>query len=234
MCCRMTLFKTLEEILKEVGPVQSDIDTDEDTPSYNIPPSSGVPVLWRSGGERVRLSRFHWGLSFHFGGQEKPLANLRVETLLGKPSFVARHSTGNCLVLCDGYYEWRREGGKKIPYHIHAPSFKLLTLAGVWREGHAEEAGSFLVVTKPARDDISFIHDRMPVLIAPDRRDEWLSCDGRKLTPEKVADYAAPLEFHEVSSFVNKVSNDSPTCVAPVERAVEQDVLPWQAPPSAR
>ena len=182
MCCRMTLFKTLEEILGEVGPVQTDIGNDAYKRSYNIPPSSRVPVLWRSGDACVNLSYFHWGLSFHFGGQEKPLANLRIETLWKKTPFLARQPLNACVALCDGYYEWRHEGGRKIPYHIHAPSFKLLTLAGVWRKDRADEAGSFLIVTRPARADVAFIHDRMPLIITPDRRDEWLAYGGERLT----------------------------------------------------
>ncbi|HEY0539231.1 MAG TPA: SOS response-associated peptidase [Actinoallomurus sp.] len=152
------------------------------------------------------------------------LINARVETAHEKPAFRRAFASRRCLVPADGYYEWQAgDDGGKQPHFIHPADGGVLAMAGlyeVWRS--ADVPGGRLltctVITTEATDDVGRIHDRMPMLVEPDRFAAWL--DPALNHPDEVRSLLVPaaagrLESHPVSTAVNKVINNGPELVKP-------------------
>ena len=162
------------------------------TPRYNIAPAADALVVR---GGRATLAR--WGLRGKF-------VNLRAETVQTK--FKA---SGRCLVPASGFYEWQSSAGRKQPFYFSPADGPLLALAAVW------EKDSFSLITTEPNETLRGIHDRMPVIIAPQDYSAWLGGDDRLLRP--APDNA--LGKHPVSMAVNSAANDSPRLIEPVELA---------------
>lgn len=118
------------------------------------------------------------------------------------------------MVLADSFYEWRKVGGKKIPYRIMLKNGELLIMAGIWDVWYDDQYAvkSFSIITTPPNQDVQTIHDRMPVIL-PHRRDQekWLQDQSLE---EILAMLKTPedgiLEMYRVSEKVNSVKNNAP------------------------
>ena len=107
---------------------------------------------------------------------------LRAETLADKPAFRAAIRRRRCLVLADGFYEWRNQGRQKTPFFVRGRSGGLLTLAGLWeswKRPDGESLRSFTIITVEPNRLIEPIHDRMPAILGPDAHDRWLEIEQR-------------------------------------------------------
>src|SRR5262245_57807328 len=132
MCGRFTLRARLNLVLKEL-----DADGVPDwTPRYNIAPTQSVPVVRQNGQRTCALLR--WGLVPFWAKEPKAvrgggLINARAETVASLPAFRAAFRKRRCLVLADGYFEWKATGGKaKQPYFIRRPGDEPFAFAGLW------------------------------------------------------------------------------------------------------
>jgi putative SOS response-associated peptidase YedK len=152
------------------------------------------------------------------------LINARVETAHEKPAFRRAFASRRCLVPADGYYEWQAgDDGGKQPHFIRPADGGVLAMAGlyeVWRSADVPGGRllTFTVITTEATDDVGRIHDRMPMLVEPDRFAAWL--DPALNHPDEVRSLLVPaaagrLESHPVSTAVNKVINNGPELVKP-------------------
>jgi putative SOS response-associated peptidase YedK len=152
------------------------------------------------------------------------LINARVETAHEKPAFRRAFALHRCLVPADGYYEWQAtEDGGKQPHFIRPADGGVLAMAGlyaVWRSPDAPGGRllSCTIITTEATDDVGRIHDRMPMLVEPDRFGAWL--DPALTGPDEVRSLLVPaasghLESYPVSTAVNKVTNNGPELVKP-------------------
>lgn len=155
------------------------------TPRYNIAPQSDILVVSdRPGAGRVgQLAR--WGLIPRWAKDASighKLNNARGETLAEKPSFRASFERHRCLIPASGFYEWQvvTEGGKprKQPWYI-CPAYdgELFALAGLlaaWPSPEGPDVVSSCIVTTAANALMAPIHDRMPVILAPEQFDAWL------------------------------------------------------------
>jgi len=162
-------------------------------PHYNIAPTASVLIVR---GRQASLA--HWGLRRKF-------ANLRAETLAEK--FPGPYREGRALVPASGFYEWQSSAGRKQPYYFYSRKEALLGLAAIW------ERETFSLITTEPNATLRNIHDRMPVIIAPDDYDAWLAGEDGLLGP-------APddvLEARPVSMAVNQAANDSAKLLEPVE-----------------
>jgi putative SOS response-associated peptidase YedK len=190
-------------------------------PRYNIAPTQLAPVI-PNRGER-RLERFRWGLVPHWArdlGIGNRLINARAETAAQKPSFRTAYRRHRCLVPADGYFEWLRDGRAKVPYWLRAADGGPLVFAGLWARWQPPEGDpvlSFTVLTTEAVGVARDIHDRMPVLLAPEVRDRWLDPEPlpSEIVDELVRVEPPALRATEVSRAVNSPKNDSPACVEP-------------------
>jgi putative SOS response-associated peptidase YedK len=110
--------------------------------------------------------------------QSRPLINARSETILEKASFKNAIRRRRCLIPTDGFFEWEGDiPGKKKPWHIHRPDHQLFAFAGVWEHWMAPDGSELetaAIITSEPNLEISRIHDRSPVVIAPEDFLRWL------------------------------------------------------------
>ncbi|MGC4004661.1 MAG: SOS response-associated peptidase [Pirellulales bacterium] len=152
---------------------------------YNLAPTQLAPVI-RSHDGRRELTSMKWGLipSWSKDGKMIPgTINARGDTLAEKPSFRTAYKKRRCLIIADGYYEWRTEGKKKLPFIYELDGGKPIAFAGLfeqwWGKGEDKRPDddplqSCTIVTTDANKLASEIHDRMPVILDPSDYDEWL------------------------------------------------------------
>ena len=219
MCGRYSLATPEEHLVEvfDVPPVTFDY-----YPRYNIAPSQEVPVV-ASDRRGRRLGLLRWGLVPAWA--DAPAAgsrmiNARAESLLDKPSFKEAAVARRCLIPADGFYEWSKEGGGKVPYWIHSPDREPMGMAGIWERWHhdgAEPLYSMAIITVEANEGIHHLHHRMPAIVPAADWTAWLEAETpiadalRLLKP-----YEGELEAYPVSTLVNSPANDVPECIEPV------------------
>ena len=205
------------------------------SPRYNISPTQDVAVIANTPSDTAELSEtrqvefFHWGLIPSWAKDPKignRMINARSETLAEKPSFRSAYKRQRCLILADGYYEWKQVPGdrRKQPIYIRLKSQKPFALAGLWEtwqtERMEEPLRSCTIITCPPNALLEEIHHRMPVILPKDAYAEWLSPEAESadaLQPLLVPYSDEEMEAYLVSTFVNRPTNDSPECIAPFE-----------------
>lgn len=219
MCGRYTLAAP-EGALLETFDVPT--LTFEYRPRYNIAPGQDAPVVAEDRDGR-RIGLLEWG--FLPAWKDEPTGsfiNARAESVGRKASFREAFRRRRCLVPADGFYEWRAEGGRKVPYWIHPADGGLLSFAGIWESWErpgAEPRHTFAVLTTDANREVSEIHERMPVVVRPGDRDAWLD----RSTPVDRLDAvlrSAPdgsLQLRRVSTRVNRPDDDDPELLEPVD-----------------
>jgi putative SOS response-associated peptidase YedK len=200
-------------------------------PRYNIAPTQPVPAVLNDG--RRILEPLHWGLVPFWSKDAKggaKMINARVETLESKPAFKEAFGLRRCVVLADGFYEWRTVGGRKVPYFIHRKDGEPFAFAGLWdrwRKGE-ETLRSCTVITIPPVGLFKELHDRMPAILNAKEIDTWLTpgaIDPAKLHPLLVAPPVEEWEAYPVSTLVNKPDYDAADLL---ERAPEPEPGPKQ------
>ena len=204
-------------------------------PRHNIAPTQPIPVvILENGGRHFRLMR--WGLVPGWVKDSRDFAlliNARAETVVEKPAFKNAMKRRRCLIPADGYYEWHTAGSRKRPYFIYrsdSAPVGLAALAETWIGPNGEELDTVAIVTAPASRDLSALHPRVPVTIAPGDFDRWLDCRAHDVE-EAMALLRPPPEgefaWHEISMRVNRVDNDDAQLILPItdeEREREQSV----------
>ena len=211
-------------------------------PRHNIAPTQPIPVvILENGARHFRLMR--WGLLPGWVKDPRKftlLINARSETVTEKPAFKNAIRRRRCLIPADGYYEWQGSQKPKRPFFIHHRDGAPIGLAGLaetWIGPNGEELDTVAIVTAPASADLSVLHHRVPVTIAPDDFDRWLDCSG-DTAEDAMALLQAPEEgefaWHEVSTRVNRVANDDAQLILPVsaeQRAAEEPKPAQKASP---
>jgi len=191
-------------------------------PRYNIAPTQPIAIVFAKpfthGLERhFMLAR--WGFLPGFVKDPKDfplLINARGETLLEKPSFRNALKRRRCLVIADGFYEWRRlsEKGPKQPYLIRRPNREPIALAGLyetWSDPSGGEIDTACIITTKANGLMSHVHDRMPAIIPREAFSRWLDVDDIDATAAAAMLHPAPeetLELVPIGTGVNRVAND--------------------------
>lgn len=141
-------------------------------------PTDFVPVLDETG-----LRAMQWGFA-RFDGKGKVI-NARSESALEKTMFRTSMLSsasgkdgalsGRCLIPATGYFEWETRDKKKIKYKLRPASEGMFTFAGLYRSEAGAKTPVFVILTAPTAEGILFIHDRMPLILPPEQRAEWLS-----------------------------------------------------------
>ena len=142
-------------------------------------PTDTVAALDASGPRAMR-----WGFA-RFDGKGKVI-NARSETVLEKSMFRAPMTTqaglpqtGRCLIPANGYFEWETREKQKVKYKLRPAREGLFTFAGLYRSEAGADTPVFVILTTPASEGISFIHERMPLILAPEQREAWLNDESR-------------------------------------------------------
>ena len=223
MCGRYSLVAEIGELAARF---EFDANGLTQPPRYNIAPTQ--PVLAVMSGERRSASLMRWGLipagakSASAGG---PMINARAETVAERPSFRAALRRRRCLVLADGFYEWRRNSAGRQPMRIALASGEPFAFAGLWdtwRDPAGEPVNSCAIITTEANELLRPIHDRMPVILPRELESLWLDHEmqepavlGGLLTPYP----SAAMDSYEVSALVNSHFNDGPEVLRPLQQA---------------
>ena len=156
------------------------------------------------------------------------IINARSETALERQAFSDSVKRRRCLVPASGFFEWRRQGAARAPYNLTREHHGLFAMAGIWSwwpDGKGRNVESMVILTTHPNSLVSPIHDRMPVILARDLYETWLS--PAELDAEKIAAITQPLAADlmakaPVSTRVNSVANDDPAILVPVEEPPEQ------------
>lgn len=193
-------------------------------PRFNIAPSQPILAIPNDGKNTADF--FSWGLIPSWAKDPtigSHLINARAETLNEKPAFRSGYKYHRCLLLADGFYEWKNQPGTKtkVPYFIRLKSGSPFAFAGLWDSWHSPDGSlinSATIITTEPNSLMATLHNRMPVILPPDAYTQWLDPSVR--TPESLQHLllSYPSEnmmAHPVSTLVNSPANDSPECLIP-------------------
>lgn len=217
---------------------------------YNIAPTQDILVVRIDPRDGQRIAAMlRWGLIPSWSkepGGGPPMINARSETLAEKPTFRTAYRRRRCLIPADGFYEWQQAAGgskaKKQPFYIHRPDGAPFAFAGLWErwtqssppsasppadsavgdDSRPLAIESCTIVTTTANNTLRDLHDRMPVILAPNDYAKWL--DPKSEDPAALQYLLAPCGDDEliaepVSTHVNMVANDDAGCAA-VQRSL--------------
>jgi putative SOS response-associated peptidase YedK len=190
---------------------------------YNIAPGDHVVAVTtdREGQPRGELLR--WGLVPSWASSPDTglkMINARVETVAERPAFRRAFERYRCLIIGDGFYEWRRvPGARRQAFHITRVGGEPFAFAGLWSIWHGD-AGKTLrtctILTTAANGSIAALHDRMPIILAPAAESKWLdpAIEGRELLPHLHGLSDDETALRPVGSAVNDARYDGPECLA--------------------
>jgi putative SOS response-associated peptidase YedK len=222
MCGRFEIHSAIELIAKIFGIHEWDI---EYSPSYNIAPSQDILLVVNDGKRRLVKSRWgfvpSWSKELSAGYK---MINARAESVADKPSFMQAFQNQRCLVVADGFYEWKKEGMTKRPFYIRLKSGEPIGFAGlynIWKSPEGEQICTSTIITTDANEMIQPLHDRMPAIAFPGSYDLWLDPAIHDKTLLQNILKPCPsdaLDIYEVTSKVNSPKNNSPENIQKIER----------------
>ena len=218
MCGRKTLTMSKKAIIEEL--MVDEWQVEDYVPSYNIAPTHNSLVLVQEKGSRI-IRSMKWGLIPAWSKNElygSKMINARIETVTTKPSFKSLIPKYRCIILSDGYYEWKQSGGRKVPFFIQKKDGGLMLFAGLWTTWSmsSKKVFTYTILTKKAQENISAIHDRMPALIDKSKAEIWINPENRfSEVEQELTNTNGMLNYYQVSNFVNKPSNNSIACISP-------------------
>jgi putative SOS response-associated peptidase YedK len=181
-----------------------------------------LPIIRSS--EQGKIELANWGLVPRWARSEDEARRLRLstpnaraETLFDKPAFRGAALDGRCLVLVDGFFEWREVGGRKYPYHVRLKGGGAFAIAGVldvWNgTGASPPRAAFSVITTRANPLLEFVHNtkkRMPAILAPEDERRWLAPGERAELEAMLRPYGdAEMEAYPVSRLITEKGADS-------------------------
>lgn len=218
-------------------------------PRYNLAPTQDVPIITTINGERI-AEMVRWGLIPSWAKDEtiaSKLINARAETVLKKPSFKHAFQKRRCLVVANGFYEWKSSvpaghisqtgqrgkrtssNGIKQPMYVRLKSQEPFAMAGLWEEWKHPATQEYIktctIITTEPNDLIATLHHRMAVILSPEDEDVWLH-DG--ISTQDLLRVLKPfpseaMEAYPVSTRINTVSADDPNMIERVEIAPYQE-----------
>jgi putative SOS response-associated peptidase YedK len=223
MCGRFSLGATIQ-----VAQLFGLPNWPETAPRYNIAPSQKVPTVIQNRETGTREFRpFRWGLVPSWAKDPaigNRLINARSETAAAKPAFRSPLQERRCLILADGFYEWKREESRKQPYYIKLRDGAPFAFAGLWDQWlppGGPPLETCTIVTTTPNDVVQPLHDRMPVILPSASYSLWLDPHLRDIEPLQalLRPYAAEeMVAYPVSTRVNNPANDSADLIAPLPR----------------
>ena len=219
MCGRFTLRTPASVLVRQFA-----VDAGLQLPlRYNIAPTQQVPVVRAVDGAR-QLAMTKWGLIPSWADDPKigySLINARSETAATKPSFRAAIKSRRCLIPADGFFEWKKDGKKKLPIYFRRQDDQPFAFAGLWERWSkgAEPVESCTILTTSANELVRPFHDRMPVILSPNDYNAWLdpqTTDATNLTYLFVPFPIEELTAYPVNSVVNNARHEGADCIEAV------------------
>ena len=228
MCGRFTLKSRPADVAELFTVLQTTLSFDppaEINPNYNVAPTQDILAARQVSTNRLEFATLRWGLVPFWAKDLKigsRMLNARSETAATKPSFRAAFKKRRCLVVADGFYEWQKLPDKsKQPFYITMAAEQPFCFAGLWESWGKgdQEVQTCTILTTEANSLMEPIHDRMPVILETEDFATWLDPDFHET--ETLQSLMKPFDSGElkatpVSTFVNKVANNSKQCIKPV------------------
>lgn len=219
MCGRFTLRTPMQILVRQF---RLDVATPV-RPRYNIAPTQDVAVVRETETGQRKLVMMRWGLVPSWADDlaiGNRMINARGETVAEKPSFRAAFKKRRCIVLADGYYEWKQGAKPKQPYLFHFEDDRPFALAGLWErwsKGESPVETCTIITTTPSPLSAA-IHDRMPAILDDAAIDAWLNPQTTDAT--EITQLIRPFEdpafvIDPVSTLVNSPTHEDPRCVEP-------------------
>ena len=199
MCGRYVITNAVTKTRKIVkSPIQV-----EDSENYNAHPYQNLPVIKKYSNGNT-LENLKWGIlpSWSKNKDFKPLINARLETINEKISFKKLIKLSRCVVIADGFYEWKREEKNKTPYYFLRNDKKNIYFAGIYQNNE------FCLITEKASENVNEIHHRQPVILNEIDINKYLNIEIEGSIFLK--DCKKPsLDFYEIAKDVNKPTNNN-------------------------
>ena len=215
MCGRFTLAIDSDDLRTQLALGQMPLDWEK---RYNIAPSQDLATVPFADSRNVVWMR--WGL-VPFWAKDPAIGykmiNARAESVAEKPAYRSSFRNKRCLILADGFYEWRKVGKTSIPFYFQLDGSEPFAFAGLWDDWEIKGVSSMpgmpglttcTIITTSANEDVSPVHERMPVILRKERMWDWLIEDNPLALSEMLKPLASgSLRKHEVSRDVNSPQN---------------------------
>ena len=207
MCGRYVITNPVAKTKKIV---KSAIKVD-DIENYNAHPYQELPVIKKYINGNT-LEKLKWGIVPSWAKKKdfKPLINARLETINDKFSFKKLIKITRCIVVADGFYEWKRDEKSKIPYYLFRKDKKLIFMAAIYANNQ------FCIITEESKKNVIDIHNRQPVILNENNINSYLNLELEGSDFLKQAK-KPELEFYEISKDVNKPNNNSISLIQSVK-----------------
>ncbi len=214
MCGRFTQAHSAEAIAQAF-----DLDELPDwQPRYNIAPTQQIPAIVAP----HHFKTLRWGLipawakDLTIGAK---LINARAETVSDKPSFRDAFKRRRCLIVADGYYEWKKQTGKKQPFYFQLQTREPFAFAGLWERWNSPDGEALetcTIITTEANELAATVHDRMPVILNSEDYDRWLDPTFESARSLLHSYPSQAMQTYAVSPSVNRPAHDAPDCIAKI------------------
>ncbi len=220
MCGRYTLTDPDPRLLRFRFGLSEEAKIEQE-PRYNVAPTDPVLAIRLNDDGRREPGMLRWGLVPHFADPDsfdRLLINARAETVAEFPAFRDAFRTHRCLIVADGFYEWRAEETGKKPVWITRPSKDPFAFAGLWAEARRPDGSSVhscAIVTCAPGEVVAPIHDRMPVILSESGEGNWLDPGAEETELLGLLAPTDDLIVTEVSDAVNDVRQDGPALIEP-------------------
>jgi putative SOS response-associated peptidase YedK len=225
MCGRFLASKSPDEIARWFATRNA---TPNSRPRYNVAPTQDIlAVRFNPETKERTLDALRWGLVPFWAKDIKigySLINAKAETVAEKPAFREAFKSRRCLIAADGFYEWKKLDAKtKQPYAIAMKDRSLFGFAGLWERWTDKASGevvrSCTIITTTPNEVCAPIHDRMPVIVAPEDYAKWLGED--EVDPVRLLQTLRPFSAEKmtcspVDRRVGNVKNDEAALIEPV------------------
>ena len=221
MCGRYSLATDEEALEYRFGFIDEGLQAG---PRFNVAPTQGVLTVVSDGAANHAMS-MRWGL-IPFWAKDPSIGsrmiNARAETVLERPAFRHAFQRRRCLVLADGFYEWKGVGRSRVPMRVVLRSGEPFGFAGLWESWVSPDETlihSCIIITTTPNAMMEPIHNRMPVILPREKEALWLDpsqSDYGSLRDLLVPYPADEMEAYEVSRLVNSPRNDTPDVMARV------------------
>lgn len=226
MCGRVILsfdYETIKEILLTTYNVSS-VNISTNYPRYNIAPGQNLISIIHDG-KNFRAGELHFGFVPSWAKDKNigySLINARSESVYNKPTFKQSFFKKRCLIIANGFYEWKKVGKEKQPYCFKLKDNGFFTMAGLWTtycKTDGNKLHSCAIITTEANSLMRPIHHRMPVIIPRENEQDWLNPLNNDINILKnlLVPYSSKKMYsYPVSQKVNSVKIDSPDCILPL------------------
>ncbi|MBN2143436.1 MAG: SOS response-associated peptidase [Candidatus Aureabacteria bacterium] len=227
MCGRFVRKTTASEAAKSIP---GSVVLADSQLSFNIAPGVLVSVLEKE--KELRWTLHHWGIQprWEKNGSSNQIINIRCETLSDRSFFDEDLKHRRCLLLADGFYEWKKTGARSEPYYFFLKDSRPFFFAGIWNsisQPYEDVIHACAIITVPANPLVGRIHTRMPAILSLEEGSDWIR--NSSMIKSELCRFLKPcpddrMSSHRVSQWMNFQKHDTEECIKPVGDEPEKEL----------